>query len=271
MKEFAFGVYALWFTGLALECLACWALVRKGYWTHWKAFGCYLFYMLAQNLGLFLVAYKGNRHLYAITYAATDFIEVVLLSLVVLEILVKVLEPVDVIPGRTLARSGFLAALGIAVVVTLSVVVPGHRSELLVDLPLTVERTIFLVDSILLWILLFQAKTLGITWKSSVAEIAIGFVLYLTVQATTRFVMGVYGSTQVANIASGVGQFAYLISLGSWIWTITHRDPQLARPSAETVARMRELASDFDAVPKDRIFAAVGIRVNKADAEEDLP
>lgn len=266
MRQFAFGVYALWFSGLALEFLACWALIRKGYWAQWKAFGCYLFYMLAQNLALFFVSLWAPAA-YAATYAAADIIEVVLLSLVVLEILVKVLEPVEVLPARSVAKACFWAALGITIAVALSVAVPGKRSDLLVDLSLTIERTIFLADSILLWILLFQAKALGITWKSSVAEIAIGFVLYLTVQATTRFVMSVYTSRPVLNIASGVGQFAYLIALGSWIWTITHRDPHPFRASAETLARMRELASDLDAVPKERIFAAVGIKVNRTDDE----
>jgi hypothetical protein len=271
MKEFAFGVYALWFAGLALEMVACWALVKKGYWTHWKAFGFYLFYMLTQNLTLFVVSLLGSSKAYAIAYAAADFIEVLLLSLVVLEILVKVLEPVDVIPGRTVARAAFWAVLGISVAVALSVFSPGRRTNALVDLPLTIEQTIFLADSILLWILLFQAKALGITWKSSVAEIAIGFVLYLTVQATTRFVTGIYTSAQVGNVASGVGQLAYLIALGSWIWTIANRAPALTRPSAETVARMRELSSDHDAVSKERIFAAVGIKMNRPedDSEED--
>jgi hypothetical protein len=270
MKEFAFGVYALWFTGLALEVLACWAVVKKGYWTHWKAFGCYLFYMLAQNLTLFLMSFRVTSRTYAIAYDVTDFIEVVLLSLVVLEILVKVLEPVDVIPGRAVARAAFWAILGVSIAVALSVFIHGQKTDLLIDLPLTVERTIFLADSILLWILLFQAKALGISWKSSVAEIAIGFVLYLTVQATTRFVMNIYDSRFVVNIASGVGQFAYLIALGSWIWTMTHRDPVSAvRPSAETLAQMRELSSDYDAVPKERIFAAVGIKVNRPADEDD--
>ncbi len=270
MKEFAFGVYALWFTGLALEVLACWAVVKKGYWSHWKAFSWYLFYMLAQNLALFLMSFWIGRKTYIIAYAVTDFLEVVLLSLVVLEILVKVLEPVDVLPARIVARAAFWAVFGISIAVALSVFIPNQETEILIALPLAVERTIFLADSILLWVLLFQAKALGISWKSSVAEIAIGFVLYLTVQATTRFMIITYNTSYAVNVAAGVGQFAYLISLGSWIWTMVNRDPAAAtRPSAETVARMKQLSSDYDAVPKERIFAAVGIRVHRPDQQEE--
>ena len=75
-----------------------------------------------------------------------------------------------------------------------------------IEVPLTIERTIFLADASLLWILLVQSKSLGITWKSSVAEIAIGFVLYLTVQATTRFVVSIYQGPLLRSTSSEVGQ-----------------------------------------------------------------
>ena len=115
-----------------------------------------------------------------------------------------------------------------------------------------------------------QSKSLGITWKSSVAEIAIGFVLYLTVQATTRFVVSKYQGLALRSIASEVGQVAYLIALLSWIWTITHRDPLAVPLSSEAVARMQKPGAEDNAVPKERIFAAVGIKVNKP-GEEDGP
>jgi hypothetical protein len=139
---------------------------------------------------------------------------------------------------------------------------------LLFDLPLTLERTIFLADAAILWIILLQVKALGITWKSSVAEIAIGFVLYLTVQSTSRFVMAIYDLSLTRNIANEVAQFSYLVALGSWIWTMTHRDPLPPRPAADALVKMQELAKqDHDAVPKERIFAAVGIRINKAETD----
>ena len=115
-----------------------------------------------------------------------------MLNLVLLEILVKVLDPFESLPGRTVARFCFWAVLGISTAVAFSVMMPSGHKGPLIEVPLTIERTIFLADAALLWILLVQAKKLGITWKSAVAEIAIGFVLYLTVQSTTRFVVSIY-------------------------------------------------------------------------------
>lgn len=270
MKFIPLNVYVLWSINLAFICWACWAVSRKGFFAHWKAFGYYLFYQLAQNLLLLTISLtvKSSR-IYAVGYVVADFIEVILLSLVVLEILVKVLDPFEALPGRTVARLCYWAVLGVSVAVALSVALPGnHRADLVVDLPLTVERTIYLAEAMIMWVLLFQSKALGVTWKSSVAEIAIGFVLYLTVQATTRFVMGLYDNDVMRELATEVGQVAYLISLGGWIWTMTHRDPLPARPPAETLARVHELAAGYDAVPKERIFAAVGIKINRPETEE---
>jgi hypothetical protein len=262
--------YAFLYTIIFCQLVACWALIkRKEFFRHWRVFGYYLFYMASSSILTLAIVWLGSRDAYAITYLVVDFIEAILLNLVLLEILVKVLDPFESLPGRTVARFCFWAVLGISTAVALSVMMPSGHKEAYIQVPLTIERTIFLADASLLWILLVQSKSLGITWKSSVAEIAIGFVLYLTVQATTRFVVAIYQTPMLQSLASEVGQFAYLIAVLSWIWTILRRDPVPAPPSAESLARMQKLASQEDVVPKERIFAAVGIKVTKQGEEED--
>jgi hypothetical protein len=273
MKAFPPSVYFLWGISLVFHAAACWLVVRRNYLAHWKAFGYYLFFVAISSAIMLPLSFVGSERMYAATYDLVDFIEALLLSLVVLEILVRVLEPFESLPSRTVARFCFWVVLGVSIVVVLSVIVPPtaphQRTSLLVHLPLTLERTIFLADATILWILLFQAKALGITWKSSLAEITVGFVLYLTVQSTSRFVMAVYENPVARNVANEVAQFSYLIALASWIWTMTHRDPLPPRPAEESLARMQELAKqDFEAVSQERILAAVGIRINKPDAEQ---
>jgi len=272
MKDFPPSVYFLWITSLVFHGIACWAAVKKNYFTHWRAFSYYLFFVAVNSAVMLPVSFLGSTNVYAATYSIGDCVEALLLSLVVLEILVRVLEPFETLPGRTVARFCFWAVLGISVAVVLSVYVPNHPNQklnMLVDLPLTLERTIFLADAAILWVLVFQAKALGITWKSSVAEIAIAFVLYLTVQSTTRFVLGVYDNQTARNIAAEVGQVSYLIALASWVWTMTHRDPLPPRPADESLKRMQELARiDYDSVPKERIFAAVGVKINRPEPED---
>jgi hypothetical protein len=261
--------YVFWLSVIVCQCLACWAIVRrKEFFRHWKVFGYYLFYMAASSLAMLGISQFGTRNEFIVGYSVMSFIEAILLNLVVLEILVKVLDSFEALPGRTVARFCYWAILAVSVAVTLSVMMPAGHQETYIEVPLTIERTIFLADAALLWILLVQSKVLGITWKSAVAEITISFVLYLTVQSTTRFVVAIYQAPRLRSIASEVGQFAYLIAVLSWIWTITHREPVPA-PSAEALARMQKLAAEDQVVPKERIFAAVGIKVNKPSDEDD--
>jgi len=262
--------YAFWYATILCQVVACGTLIwRREFFRHWKVFSYYIFYMAGAMIFTLAVERFGSSHAFEITYSLVDFIEAILLNLVLLEILVKVLDPFESLPGRMVARFCFWAVLGISTAVALSVMMPSGHKQTYIEVPLTIERTIFLADASLLWLLLVQSKKLGITWKSSVAEIAIGFVLYLTVQATTRFVVSIYPGPILRSISSEVGQFAYLVALLSWIWTITHRDPAAIPLSSEAVARIQKPKAEDDIVTKERIFAAVGIRINKAEEVDD--
>jgi len=259
--------YVFWYATIFCQVVACGALIwRREFFKQWKVFSYYVFYMAGAMIFTLAVERFGSSHAFEITYSLVDFIEAILLNLVLLEILVKVLDPFESLPGRVVARFCFWAVLGISTAVALSVMMPSLHKQTYIEVPLTIERTIFLADASLLWLLLVQSKKLGITWKSSIAEIAIGFVLYLTVQATTRFVVSIYPGPILRSISSEVGQFAYLIALLSWISTIMRRDPVAAPLSSEAVARIQKPIAEDNIVTKERIFAAVGIRINKSAA-----
>ncbi len=265
--------YVFWYATIVCQVVACGAVIwRREFFKHWKVFSYYVFYMAGAMIFTLAVERFGSSHAFEITYSLVDFIEAILLNLVLLEILVKVLDPFESLPGRVVARFCFWAVLGISTAVAVSVMMPsmpsGHK-QTYIQVLLTIERTIFLADASLLWLLLVQSKKLGITWKSSVAEIAIGFVLYLTVQSTTRFVVSIYTGPILRSISSEVGQFAYLIALLSWISTIMRRDPVAAPLSSEAVARIQKPVAEDNIVTKERIFAAVGIRINKSEADDD--
>src|SRR5258708_13594582 len=160
MKQyFSLIEYALWISIILFQFVACWALVkRRDFYNSWKVFRYYLFYMAGQSAILVGLSFCVSPTAYAVGYYLVDFIEAVLINLVVLEILVKVLDPFESLPGRTIARFCFWAVLGISTAVALSVMVPAQHTVVLIDLPMAIERTIFLADASLLWILLVQSK-----------------------------------------------------------------------------------------------------------------
>ena len=262
----------LWLGIILAQIFACWAVLKRGFYDSWKAFSYYLFVMTGQTVALLAIYRLASQQVYSVSFFIGGFAEAALLSLVVLEILVKILDPFEALPGRNIASFCFWAVLGIslavAVSVTLSVSQPVKHSVYF-DLMLTIQRTIFLADAALLWVVLFQARSLGITWRSSVAEIAWGFVLYLTVQSIVLFIAAIHTNVVFISIVSEVGQIAYLCSLCSWIWTMFHREPQLSAPSAETLTQMRAF-NPHALVPKEKIFAAVGVKINKIGPAPEL-
>jgi hypothetical protein len=135
---------------------------------------------------------------------------------------------------------------------------------------LVIERTVMLCDAVLLWVILFQARSLGITWRSSVCEIALGFAMFLTVQAVSKFIFAKYSdSARLMSYADEAGQVAFLIAMGGWIWTMFHRDPLPPPPTAETLARMRTFTSDT-MVTKEKMLSAVGVRINRGAPDEEM-
>lgn len=269
-NDYSLSVYALLILSTGLQLLACWTVLKRGYFAYWKAFSVYLFCMTLGSVAGTFAALYGSTATYRLIYGGSAIVEAITLILVVFEIMVKMLEPFDALPGRVVARFGFWAAIGISAAITLSVWVGTATMYLTWGPALTVERTVFLADATLLWLLIVQARALGVTWQSSVAEIATAFVLYLTVQSAVRFIIIIYPTNErVMDIASGFGQFAYVISLCSWIWTMRHRDPSDMQTSPEKLAEVHALASQHGAVPKEKIFAAVGIKINKVEADAD--
>jgi hypothetical protein len=261
---------AFLYTIILCQLVACGAVIRrKEFFQHWKIFSYYLFYMASSSILTLAIVWFGSRQAYFVSYYLVDFGEAILLNLVLLEILIKVLDPFEALPGRTVARFCYWAGLATCAAVAFSILMPGGHQENSIQVALTIERTIFLVDASLLWILLVQSKALGITWRSALGEIAVGFVLYLTVQATTRFVESRFQNSVLISICSEVGQAAYLIALLGWIWTITHRDPALAPPSAEALARVKKLAAEDEIVSKEKILAAMGLKIRKPQSDEE--
>jgi hypothetical protein len=54
-----------------------------------------------------------------------------------------------------------------------------------------------------------------------------------------------------------------------WTWTIIKRDPMEESLSSEAMARIQKTLAEDESVAKERIFAAVGIKINKPEKPEN--
>jgi hypothetical protein len=79
----------------------------------------------------------------------------------------------------------------------------------------------------------------------------------------------IYTDQMLQSISGEVGQFAFLIAVLGWTWTIIKRDPIEEPLSSEAMARIQKTLEEDDSVAKERIFAAVGIKINKPEKPEN--
>src|ERR1051326_706977 len=83
--------YVFWYVTIVCEMAACGALIkRKQFFQHWKIFSYYLFYITSASILTAAIEQFGSSGAFRITYSVVDFLEAILLNLVLLEILVKV-------------------------------------------------------------------------------------------------------------------------------------------------------------------------------------
>ena len=88
--------FVFWYVTIICQMVACWALIRrKQFFQHWKVFGYYLFYSTGVAMFMLAMALFASNRAFATAYSILDFVEAIFLNLVLLEILVKVLDPLN--------------------------------------------------------------------------------------------------------------------------------------------------------------------------------
>jgi DNA-binding winged helix-turn-helix (wHTH) protein/energy-coupling factor transporter ATP-binding protein EcfA2 len=215
----------LWLAAIPLQVAAYWVVIRRRFYRTWKALTWYLVFEIAESVvlkPLFLLSHRSPAYFFG--YYVFGIAETIFRCLLVLEILIKVLNPFEALSGRRIAWFCFWAVQGISVVIAFSANQPaGNTWYSWISI---VGTTILMANGGLLAIMLFQARELGIPWKSPVVEIALGLILYSAVETVNRLLFYGYGN-RALNPAASV---AYLIMLMGWIWTMLYRDPYLTAP-----------------------------------------
>ena len=105
--------YVFWYAIIFCQVVACLVVIkRKEFFKNWKVFSYYLFYMAGASIFTIAAFNFGSREMYVITYSVFDFIEAILINLVLLEILVKVLDPFESLPRTHRSPILFLGGAG---------------------------------------------------------------------------------------------------------------------------------------------------------------
>lgn len=156
------------------------------------------------------------------------------------EIFCHTFEPLNSLPSKTIARL-CMALLAIAMA-TLMVAFwhpASHpRFPWYVDLLSTMNRSAVIVTAGSLWSIVMYARALGIPWHSRVAEIARGFLVYLSVEAVTTTITG-YGGQVTTLWCNRVAMSASLVAFAIWLRGIRQKEIPAVLPTPQALKSLR--------------------------------
>lgn len=215
--------YALWFSIIAMQWFLCGVASRRGVARMLPRYMLFLFFVSLQSTSLVVVSFLFSYSAYFWAFYIGMALETALMVGVVYDIFKNEFHPVDVLPAGSIAQVAVSLVIIAVVAITLAMWRPAVNAEALVALCRTAHRTSEFVVCCSLWSVVLYARSLGIPWRSRVAGIARGFLVYLTFQAVTTAGVAFAGAAWVAWL-SRAGIASYLVALVLWFRAV--RQPE---------------------------------------------
>jgi hypothetical protein len=235
--------YVLWIVIVVLQWCLLLVAVRSGIRRHAPRYVVFLTFLSLQSTTLFLVARYLSYSAYVWAFYAGMAAETFLLVLVVHEIFRSAFDPLGSLPPRTVAKLAASIVLISTVGLTLAVWKPAINSDAVVALLRTFHRSAEFVVALSLWSVVIYARALGIPWRSRVAGIALGFLLYLTIQSVVTAAIAVNPGRLAVTWLSRIGIVSYLGSLTVWMVAVRRQEVPVELPTPAALGKLRSLVA----------------------------
>jgi DNA-binding winged helix-turn-helix (wHTH) protein len=215
-----FWLAVVWPLIVLLEGVACWVAIKRKYSRIWRAFSYYLFFELIRSSLLMSVYIIASRSpIYSSAYYILEATGITFKSLVILEILIKVLHPLRPLFGRTLAWFCFWAVQGTSVAIAFMAHLPINQGWYSwINL---LSMTILAANCMLAAVIVFQSHSLQIDYRSAAFGIIIVFLICNAIDVTSILFFYLRRSL----ILEPIRNITYVFSLIAWIWVMLHRNP----------------------------------------------
>jgi hypothetical protein len=227
----------LWLAIVVLQWwLVLWAM-RKRIFLHARMFTIFLAFVATQATALFAIS-RLPYAVYFWGYYVGATVEVILLVLVVYEVFLKVFAPLESLPPRAVARLLTTIIASLIIVTTLAVWRPATRPDVIAAFARTLDRTANLVVAVSFWSVVLYARSLGIPWRSRIAGIAKGFLLYLSVQSAIVAIMGFTQQTWWAPL-NRIAMVSYTAALLIWTHALRRQEEEIQLPTPAALLKLR--------------------------------
>lgn len=206
--------YLIWFVGPVVQVLIAYAMLSRKLVREYPIFFAYTVFHILQ----FPVSYVSHLYSYSVffyVYWAGEFIDVVLVLIVVQRVFVKVLEPYQAIRrvGGTVFLWGVIVACAAAMGSVLAA--PSAYTDRLVSSLLLLDRSAEIIEAGLFLLLFLFSRLFGLGWRHYLFGISLGFGVAASAGLVVDAFRNQFGPT-IEPFAAPMVQIAYV--LGEAVW-----------------------------------------------------
>ncbi len=235
----------IWWTIILLKIIAVAIVCRPSVRRTFPRFALYIAGDAMMSLGLYYIAMAYSH----VTYFFSYYISVVLLAGLTLnclyEIMLDLFQPFTELPRGILARTMMFLVVSASLLITMVWVAAAHltpgnwKDAAHVTQDLQIGNSMLAgICALVLWIITYYARELGLPWTDHSFAIGLGFAIALT---SDLIFSGLIGST--ANLAwtmhfRQAGQLGYLTALFVWVFCLAKKEPvwePIDQPAAEEI------------------------------------
>jgi len=230
--------YVLWIVTILSECLLLFVAVRGRAGRALPRYVLYVGFLCFQALLLLAISQFLPYTFYFWTYYAGMAVETCMLMVVLYDIFRGIFDPLNSLPDRTVAKLISFVVVISAVAITLALWVPAVNRDSVTVLVRTFHRTTGFVVALSFWSLVMYARSLGIPWRTRIAGITGGFLLYLSVNTFTVAMVG-FAPQSWFPWLDRIGNAAFMASLFVWLGAVQREETKVELPTPEALLQLR--------------------------------
>jgi hypothetical protein len=236
--------YILWVAIVGLQWCLLVLAIRHGIGRVAPRYVIFIGFLSVQSTLLFLVSRYLTYSAYVWAFYLGMGIETLLLVLVLYDIFRSVFDPLGSLPPKIVAKIASQVVAIAAAALTLAIWKPAVSPDAVLSFLRTFHRSAEFIATLSLWSVVLYARALGIPWRSRVAGLASGFLLYLTVQSLITAAIGLNPGRAVISWLSRTGIISYVVSLVIWILAVRRQEAVVQLPTPAALGKLRVLISE---------------------------
>jgi hypothetical protein len=230
-------VYVLWIGVMITQgCLLAILLRSRGY-REYPAFTTFVAFCVLRSSVLFYIANHFHQ-LYMPAKWLAYVPQLAILIALVLEMFYLLFHPYETLPANTIRHFVTAAIAVAALVIALTLRFPGAQPTLWMTFARAIDQVVTWVLCLIFGLIVLFAKYFGIPWRHRLQGIALGFLIYLTVDVAVATVVAQLRLPPYSPVWS-LGMVAFLAACFTWAYYFATEEVPRTVPTLDELRRIQ--------------------------------